>query len=1195
MEVQIPTPGLQNLIKNPDGEHGAWGWETPVFDTVISGTNEGSQYALTIGNGSARPAHFTTELMPVTAGQYVVARFNMLYGGTNVNLRPRIEFYNNKKEIFSNSPQGAAAVTGGTSFVPAFQAPAGTAFIKLRLDMYNGTGSPLVGDWISFNRVMVATAATNTGFGSIRTNLIRNPSFEVNSQGWYDRYGDSGTFQQITGGAPYTGTGQLRVTIGNKWTLSGANVCDIVTDTSTGGFPVYASTAYTLSAAIKPIDTANARVDFLVYWFDWQGTLVATNWQPYYPGAQGQWNWISMGCYAPNNAVYGAASFRFHGAAGHRYDVDAVIMENTTSKPHNYFDGNTPDTATVDYGWQGTPHLSYSTAALASAGFAYQEPYAWMPITGSVSTMSTNREAMNTGLMNVTLNDGTLDPAMGANPMLKPGKQVRVRARDGAVWKNLYTGKINNAHVEYEKKKVGGTVDKTLRTNLWLDPSIQTNVSGWSWSNVWGFFSNSPSTVTHSTERAYVGDRSAKIVFGNGTTDNKSALVQKSLNVVAGRTYTVSAYVYVPSGSPNVVFRDPNKPGTATVTAKDQWVRTSFTVTYTSAESVMWVSLSTAVPATGGTAFIDAIMVEEGTTLNDYFDGSSTAVDNIRYRWSGKANDSTSVMVQKGKPVPVNTTINITAQDAMADLGNQGETRSVATIDELPFLLEGKGVPWNCNGKTSHILNANVVAYNDSASMADQVSITRDTARGYAWVDKDGVLQAWDYSTHGRRPFALNLSDVPVNSDVDYMYNGDFSTTSNMFTATASTMAVSTTAARTAGTNGLRVTTTGALPQITAANTIKVPHIGLYEVSYWSRTSAAGAVILSDGYDYATNDSPVNVMPTANTWVQKKFFTVSQDFGDDQVINFAFIFLRNTSYQAPVTGTWFDIDDITVKAIPAKSYSDINVDWDTDRIMNQVEIKHLMINAEGTTEEVLAGTYEDTASVSNFGPKKATFTIVGNSPNFTAYASNILMWNASPRIRANSVRIPIKNTDDLTTAANLEICDKVYVTFANKVSDTYRVATLRHTIDASGWFVDLTFETVYSNPAPQYTPAPPVVMPSATYVHVTGSCDYSSGPANTVSTVLPPGRWIINTSGYVDWSVNAANAYWNGIYLVVGDSMVNTLSVRYFQSSGQVPFAHTWFIHNTTPTQVYVQGAPSNMGVGVQTLKNVSLTAMDVS
>ena len=92
------------------------------------------------------------------------------------------------------------------------------------------------------------------------------------------------------------------------------------------------------------------------------------------------------------------------------------------------------------------------------------------------------------------------------------------------------------------------------------------------------------------------------------------------------------------------------------------------------------------------------------------------------------------------------TRIEVTAADALADLSNVKRTEGVATIGELSYVLDGTGVPYIVNDSSTSISLADVevVSTNENASAVDQVALTRDTALGYAWLDRTGRMQAWD-------------------------------------------------------------------------------------------------------------------------------------------------------------------------------------------------------------------------------------------------------------------------------------------------------------------------------------------------------------------------------------------------------------------------------------------------------------------
>lgn len=93
---------------------------------------------------------------------------------------------------------------------------------------------------------------------------------------------------------------------------------------------------------------------------------------------------------------------------------------------------------------------------------------------------------------------------------------------------------------------------------------------------------------------------------------------------------------------------------------------------------------------------------------------------------------------------PKTARITLTAHDATTQLAASPRPNGVGTVDELRAVLEGTGVPWNINGSVDQIAGFTVVSRNENASAVDQIAITRDSAAAYAWLDRYGVLQAWN-------------------------------------------------------------------------------------------------------------------------------------------------------------------------------------------------------------------------------------------------------------------------------------------------------------------------------------------------------------------------------------------------------------------------------------------------------------------
>lgn len=123
------------------------------------------------------------------------------------------------------------------------------------------------------------------------------------------------------------------------------------------------------------------------------------------------------------------------------------------------------------------------------------------------------------------------------------------------------------------------------------------------------------------------------------------------------------------------------------------------------------------------------------------------------------------------------TVISLVANDPAAVLANTPRPDGVGTIDELRAVLLDAGVPWNVNGSTAGIdpSTAVVVSRNENATALDQLAITRDSVLGYAWVDREGIVQAWDAASLPTVVAAdldeSDYSDLDVGFDLSKVFN----------------------------------------------------------------------------------------------------------------------------------------------------------------------------------------------------------------------------------------------------------------------------------------------------------------------------------------------------------------------------------------------------------------------------------------
>jgi hypothetical protein len=151
-------------------------------------------------------------------------------------------------------------------------------------------------------------------------------------------------------------------------------------------------------------------------------------------------------------------------------------------------------------------------------------------------------------------------------------------------------------------------------------------VGSWAFDTFWGF---PVGTRTNSAVRAWSGTKSLLITWP--TTAGGSWVKTFFTGLVIGRTYTASAYVYVPAGSPDVRFDEPfgvvQGPSTA---VKNAWTRitATFVATSTFHSTGPYVATATA----GNQCWIDGIQIDEGPAPGTF----TTNPPPISYRFTGR-------------------------------------------------------------------------------------------------------------------------------------------------------------------------------------------------------------------------------------------------------------------------------------------------------------------------------------------------------------------------------------------------------------------------------------------------------------------------------------------------------------------------------------------------------------------------------
>lgn len=430
-----------NLVPNPSGRDGAWFYSTPVSNTILTSDGSDLQFKTTV----SQAAYFTTLPIRVAAGKYVSSRIDIVSITASHNVKVRYEWLDSSKALLSTSTQ-SAGISTGTGFGLTVQAPAGTAYVRMRFDFYNGTSNPSANATVDFKNVMLTANATGTA-STIRTNLLMNPSFETNTTSWS---GVRGTISRFTGGAASgAGTACARVL---KSSVT-ANYMGIASDGGDIGTPVTGGKDYSAQALFFPTTTGR-RAWIRIYWYDNLGQLIT------YSTGQGTsdltanaWTKFTFTMTAPTNAVAASVDLYLYSPSGNIPTneagyFDAVMLEQASAATA-YFDGSFTATSQWTYSWLGTAHASQSRATSTSTYFDYVDPYIWTNVLGPSSEIKTDSAGLDAGTATVRILDATLDPSTATT--LAPSSPVRLRALTSTGWTSLYEGKVDDLNVSYRR------------------------------------------------------------------------------------------------------------------------------------------------------------------------------------------------------------------------------------------------------------------------------------------------------------------------------------------------------------------------------------------------------------------------------------------------------------------------------------------------------------------------------------------------------------------------------------------------------------------------------------------------------------------------------------------------------------------------------------------------------------------------
>ncbi|WP_051485550.1 phage tail protein [Nocardioides sp. J54] len=469
LEVETDPTGLANLIQNPNGELGGWGWITPVAGSAMEAVTAGLRFS-----GVAGASYFTSEAMPVTAGQYVAARLSGLGGVGVTHVRVRFEWLDLDGVLLSSSAQSAylPVVSANVQYGPLV-APASTVFVRLRVDLYaSNTGTnPAGAHSFTFDQVTVAKAASTGEFNRVRTNLVPNPSFEDGTTiGWV-----AGPQTWITpyAGPPAPWVGGRLLALGVE---SGAPAAlSAQTAPGTAGMPVTPGLGYGFRAMLLiPWDAEQSRTGLVsVRWYNASGALIIETKPIPQPAVEPDaWQLFEAGgLIAPPSAAYAAIHVSVSTTPTQDSAfVDGFLFERTNSTPDAYFDGSTPDALGWDYAWTGTPNQSPSTATLN--GLSYIPPTEYLNVLPDSHTIRVSRSELNAGHLDATILSSALDPSQST--LIRPGRRARLTALVDGQWETVIGGKLLEANVTYEVKNPAVPDEKRARIEVTIVDPAQT-------------------------------------------------------------------------------------------------------------------------------------------------------------------------------------------------------------------------------------------------------------------------------------------------------------------------------------------------------------------------------------------------------------------------------------------------------------------------------------------------------------------------------------------------------------------------------------------------------------------------------------------------------------------------------------------------------------------------------------------------
>lgn len=428
LEVENKAEGLVNLLNNPDGDLGGWGWITPLSGTALrSVTHSDGAVALEYTATAATGQIVRSELLPTVPGDYVRMGWSILAWSASMSWR-RVEFewFNAAKATLGVSPSTwIATAAQRAEFQPASPAPAGAVYVQLRIQFgsSNVGAAPVNGATFRFRGVIVAVSQSSAALGASYTQRAANGGSQyayANGYGYTAANAQTVVARVAPSGSGIDGTSGGWAARALRAAGQGQGTVSVYTEK----VPVTAGTTYVVSANISGRQTPRGGT---LEWLNAASAVLSSSPKSilYEPGP----SWTVT---APTGATQVRVLLEATAtetAPAWMDEFSVRTSSDASNGPPGYWSGDTADTAAWDYAWAGTPGQSASTAKPVGTGLGYIEPTTYTDVLDSALEVHTVRAPLDAGTLTATIRDTDLDPATA--DLIRPGRRVRLQVLGG--------------------------------------------------------------------------------------------------------------------------------------------------------------------------------------------------------------------------------------------------------------------------------------------------------------------------------------------------------------------------------------------------------------------------------------------------------------------------------------------------------------------------------------------------------------------------------------------------------------------------------------------------------------------------------------------------------------------------------------------------------------------------------------------